>query len=152
LNWSEVIRTRLLIVDDHEIVRIGVRALLSNNSEWEICGEAAGGLEAIEKVLTLSPDIVILDLMMPPMNGVETANRIRQHDPSIGIIFFSLQDMPTTARLVGGDAFVSKASLAQDLPRAIRLVDRRPRAKRPPSERLPHQAEPYAQSKFREGA
>lgn len=119
---ARAIRTRLLIVDDHEIVRIGVRNLLSKNEQWEICGEAADGLEAIEKVLTLSPDVVILDLMMPTMNGFDTARRIRQLAPTTGIIFFSLHDTPTIARLVGADAFVSKGSIAQDLPRAIRHV------------------------------
>ena len=99
-----------------------MRNLLAKNDQWEICGEAADGLEAIEKVLLLAPDVVILDLMMPTMNGFDTAKRIRQLAPTTGIIFFSLHDTPTTARLVGADAFVSKAAIAQDLPRAIRHV------------------------------
>ncbi len=113
---------RLLVVDDHEIVRMGVRILFSDANLWEICGEATNGAEAIEMVSELSPDVVILDLSMPVMGGFETAKRIRQAAPSSRIVFFSIHETPTTARLVGADAFVSKASAAQDLPRTIHRI------------------------------
>jgi len=106
-------------VDDHEIVRIGVRILFSGSDQWEICGEAQNGAEAIAKVMQLSPDAVILDLTMPVMGGFDTAKQIRQVSPNTRIIFFSIHEIPTTARLVGADAFVSKASAAQELPRTI---------------------------------
>jgi DNA-binding NarL/FixJ family response regulator len=109
-------------VDDHEIVRIGVRILLADKKKWEICGEAQDGAEAIEKVGKLSPDVVILDLTMPVMGGFETAIRIRQIAPWTKIVFFSIHETPTTARLVGADAFVSKASAAEDLARTINQV------------------------------
>ena len=109
-------------MDDHEIVRIGVRILFSDENLWEICGEAKNGAEAIEKVTQLSPDVVILDLTMPVMGGFDTAKRIRQAAPSTRIVFFSVHDTPTTARLVGADAFVSKSSAAQDLPRTIHRI------------------------------
>jgi DNA-binding NarL/FixJ family response regulator len=109
-------------VDDHEIVRMGVRILLSDRNQWEICGEAEDGVDAISKVVDLSPDVVILDLTMPVMSGFDTAIRIRQVAPSTRIVFFSIHETPTTARLVGADAFVSKASAAQDLPRTILSV------------------------------
>jgi DNA-binding NarL/FixJ family response regulator len=65
---------RLLVVDDHEIVRVGLRNLLtSGTSDWHVCGEAEVGLEAIAKALELAPDVVILDLTMPKMNGIEAA-------------------------------------------------------------------------------
>jgi DNA-binding NarL/FixJ family response regulator len=117
-----LIPVRLLIVDDHEIVRIGVRILLADKNKWEICGEAVDGAEAIEKVVKLSPDVVILDLTMPIMGGFETAIRIRQLAPDTKIVFFSIHETPTTARLVGADAFVSKASAAEDLARTINQV------------------------------
>ena len=107
------------MVDDHEIVRIGVRILLSNRNLWEICGEAQDGPEAIEKVRALSPDVVILDLTMPLMSGLDVAKRIRQIAPATKIIFFSIHEMPTTARLVGADAFVAKSSAAEDLEKTI---------------------------------
>ena len=100
-------------------MRIGVRILFSGSDQWEICGEAQNGAEAIAKVMQLSPDAVILDLTMPVMGGFDTAKKIRQVSPNTRIIFFSIHETPTTARLVGADAFVSKASAAQELPRTI---------------------------------
>ena len=111
-------------MDDNEVVRMGVRVLLSDRTQWEVCGEAANGMDAIEKVLELSPDVVILDLIMPVMSGFETAERIRRITPSTKIVFFSIHAIPTAARLVGADAFVSKSSVAQDLPRAISNIVR----------------------------
>ena len=101
---------------------MGVRNLLSDENQWDICGEAKDGAEALAKVMELSPDAVILDLMMPAMSGFDTAKRIRQVAPSTRIVFFSIHDTPTTARLVGADAFVSKASAAQDLARTVAHV------------------------------
>ncbi len=101
---------------------MGVRILLSDGNQWEICGEAEDGAEAISKVVELSPDVVILDLTMPVMSGFDTAKRIRQVSPSTRIIFFSIHETPTTARLVGADAFVSKASAAEDLAHTINQV------------------------------
>lgn len=98
---------------------MGVRVLFSGSDQWEICGEAKDGAEAIAKVRELSPDVVILDLTMPVMGGFDTAKQIRRLAPTTRIIFFSIHDTPTTARLVGADAFVSKASAAQELPRTI---------------------------------
>jgi len=99
-----------------------VRILLSDRKQWDICGEAQDGAEAVEKVAELSPDVVILDLTMPVMNGFDTAKQIRQIAPSTKIVFFSIHETPTTARLVGADAFVSKASAAEDLERTIHSV------------------------------
>jgi DNA-binding NarL/FixJ family response regulator len=126
---------RLLVADDHEIVRIGVRILFSGSDQWEICGEAQDGAETIEKVRELSPDVVILDLTMPVMGGFDTAKQIRRLAPSTRIIFFSIHETPTTARLVGADAFVSKASAAQELPRTIIQVLARDE---PPQSLAPH--------------
>jgi len=98
---------------------MGVRVLFSGSDQWEICGEAQDGAEAIAKVKELSPDVVILDLTMPVMGGFDTAKQIRRLAPTTRIIFFSMHETPTTARLVGADAFVSKASAALELPRTI---------------------------------
>jgi two-component system nitrate/nitrite response regulator NarL len=106
---------RVLIADDHEIVHIGVRAFLRDKHEWEICGDAENGRETIAKVRNLSPDIVILDLSMPVMNGFEAASEIRRIAPSTKIIFYSIHDVPTTANEVGADAFVSKSTSAEEL-------------------------------------
>jgi DNA-binding NarL/FixJ family response regulator len=106
---------RLLIVDDHEVVRLGVRTLFANNDSLAICGEAQNGMEAIRMVSEMSPDVVILDLSMQGMNGFEIATRIRLIAPSTRIVFFSFHEIPSSARLAGADAFVSKSSPLREL-------------------------------------
>jgi two-component system, NarL family, nitrate/nitrite response regulator NarL len=115
LSETRIVRLRILIADDNEVVRLGVRTLLRSKRDWEACGDATNGREAISKVWELSPDVVILDLSMPVMNGFEAAAEIRRIAPSIKIVFLSVHDVPTTAREVGADAFVSKTSSAQEL-------------------------------------
>ena len=114
--------TRLLIADDHETTRMGVRLLLAKHSQWEVCGEAKDGKQTLEKVLELVPDVVILDLNMPDMNGFQIASKIRQIAPSIKIILFSMHEVPTTAREMGADAFVPKSSAAKELVIAVKRV------------------------------
>jgi DNA-binding NarL/FixJ family response regulator len=113
---------RLLIVDDHEVVRSGVRKLFTNSGSLVVCGEAKDGMEAIRMVPELSPDVVLLDLSMPGMNGFETAERIRLIAPSIRIVFFSIHEIPATARWVGADAFVSKSATLQELAFTVNAV------------------------------
>jgi DNA-binding NarL/FixJ family response regulator len=107
--------SRLLIVDDHEVVRMGVRTLFAQNDLFEVCGEAQSGTEAIRLVPELSPDLVILDLSMPGINGFETAAKIRLIAPLIRIVLYSIHDMPSSAQWVGVDAFVSKSSNLEEL-------------------------------------
>jgi len=68
---------RLLIVDDHEVVRRGIRSLLADHNRWEVCGEAVNGKGAIEKALALNPDLVLMDIGMPVMSGIEATRQIR---------------------------------------------------------------------------
>ena len=107
--------SRLLIVDDHEIVRMAVRTLFAKNNLFEVCGEAQNGPEAICMVPELSPDLVILDLSLPGMNGMETAAKIHHIAPLIRIVLFSVHEIPSSARWAGVDAFVSKSSNPQVL-------------------------------------
>ena len=115
-------------MDDHEIVRKGVRFLLSDKTQYHICGEAENGIGAIEKILELSPDVVVLDLILPVMNGYETAAQIRKIAPLTKIVFFSLHEIPSSAQMVGADAFVPKSHLAEELASTIRSVVQRPSA------------------------
>jgi DNA-binding NarL/FixJ family response regulator len=124
-------------VDDHEIVRLGVRILLSDTDQWDICGEARNGAEAVERVAELAPDVVILDLTMPVMSGFDTATRIRRVAPETRIVFFSIHDTPTTARLAGADGFVSKSSAAAELASTIRRVLATGETQRPLNLQLP---------------
>lgn len=116
---------RIVLADDHEVVRQGVRRFLETQPSLEICAEAANGQEAVEKTLSLKPDIVILDLSMPVMNGVEAARQIRQLVPSAKIIVFSMHDfaqLAETVKQAGADAYVSKSSRVDKLYEAIRDV------------------------------
>ncbi|HET9402634.1 MAG TPA: response regulator transcription factor [Candidatus Acidoferrales bacterium] len=109
---------RVLVVDDHQVMRKGVRALLESDSTWEVCGEAENGRLAVEKTRELSPDLVILDLTMPEMNGLEAARQIRLVSPQTKIVIFSMHESPQVrkeARDAGADAFVSKSSMAEML-------------------------------------
>jgi DNA-binding NarL/FixJ family response regulator len=118
-----IMAIRILVVDDHEVVRLGVRILVDRNPEkWEVCGEAADGEHAIQGVVTLIPDVVILDLSLPVMNGFEVAREIRRIAPSTKIVLFSIHEVPATARYIGIDAFVSKSSGIEALMAALERV------------------------------
>lgn len=113
---------RLLIADDNQIMRTGLRILLRERPDWEICGDAANGREAISRVSDLSPDVVLLDVVMPVMNGFEAATEIRRIAPTTKIVLISMYDVPVTAAVVGVDAFVSKTALPQELFATIERV------------------------------
>ena len=85
-------RLRILLADDHEIVRRGLRALLEKHEGWEVCGEASDGREAIEKALQLNPDVVIVDVGMPNLNGLDTTRQFLQHDPHFKVIVLTITD------------------------------------------------------------
>lgn len=111
---------RVLLVDDHPAARRTVRALLADMgmSVAVVCGEAENGKQAVEKVRSLEPDIVLLDIGMPEMNGVQAAYEIRRIAPEAKIIFFTVDDSPeasTAAKLLGVSALVSKSSPARVL-------------------------------------
>lgn len=113
---------RILVVDDHEIVRMGIRTLFAQRPEWLICGEADDGRAAVAEVIKSRPDVVILDLLLQgDLSGFDTAAQIRDAAPSCKIVFFSLHDVPATARMAGADAFVSKASGVREL---VATIDR----------------------------
>jgi two-component system response regulator NreC len=114
---------RILLVDDHGLVRQGIAALLDDS--WNICGEAEDGQEAIERVIELKPDLVLLDLSMPRMGGTAAARQIRQVSPTTKIVFLSMHDSETVvelAELAGADACLSKRCSKEELQRAISLV------------------------------
>jgi len=72
---------RILLADDHPIFRLGLRSLLGSHERWEVCGEAADGRDAVEKCRQLKPDLLILDICMPKLNGVDAARRILRDNP-----------------------------------------------------------------------
>ena len=124
---------RILIVDDHEVIRRGLRSLLSSRPEWEICGEAADGQAAIEKAGNLQPDLVLLDVTMPILTGTEAARVIRSRNLGTKIIIISQNDPDVTHKMateVGAAGFVTKSDLSRDL---LSTIDRVTQLKPAPS-------------------
>jgi DNA-binding NarL/FixJ family response regulator len=118
---------RILIADDHDVVRTGVRSILESERGWEVCGEARNGHEAIDLTRRLKPDIVVLDFFMPRLNGLEAARQILRDMPEQKIIFLTVMDSEETARLilgVGAKGCVLKGDAANDLVVGINAVMR----------------------------
>jgi DNA-binding NarL/FixJ family response regulator len=118
---------RILIVDDHQVVRTGVKALVSEMTGWTVCGEAANGHDAIALALQLQPDVVLMDVSMPGMSGVEAAKEIRKAHPDVKIILLSMHDraqVAAAAQAAGArvDACVCKDSLTTELEIALNSV------------------------------
>jgi PAS domain S-box-containing protein len=116
---------RILIVDDHEVMRHGIRSLLATQSDLEICGEATDGVDAIAKVVQLSPDLVVLDLIMPKLGGFQASQQILKRKPKTKIVVFtnhSLSQVESMIRMMGCHGYVSKSLASADLIRAIRAV------------------------------
>jgi PAS domain S-box-containing protein len=116
---------RILIVDDHETVRRGVRALLSSRRDWVVCGEAGDGLEAVEKAKSLRPDVVLMDISMPRMDGVEATRIIQREVPESKVIIVSQNDpivALSQAEEIDAVGYVNKADLARDLLPAVERV------------------------------
>jgi two-component system nitrate/nitrite response regulator NarL len=103
-------------VDDHEVTRTTVQSLLTRHS-LHVCGEAENGREAVEKVKELRPDVVLLDIEMPVMNGIQAAYEIRQVSPVTKILFFTIHrnDAICSARVLGAEGWVSKDDAATEL-------------------------------------
>jgi DNA-binding NarL/FixJ family response regulator len=107
-----------LIADDHELVRRGLRSLLASRPGWEICGEARDGVEAVEMTKKLEPDLILLDITMPRLNGLEAARMIRREVPSTQILILSQHDteeMSASALEAGARGYVSKSDVAVTL-------------------------------------
>lgn len=116
---------RILIADDHEIVRQGIRSLFDTQTDWEICGEAVDGLDAIEKSKHLKPDVILLDVSMPHLNGLDAARVIRKEVPQSKILMVSQHDavyMSQRALEVGARGYVAKSELSRRLLAAVESV------------------------------
>lgn len=117
--------TKILIVDDHEVVIQGIKCALQEHAEFEVVGEAHDGLHAVEIAKSLSPDIIIMDISMDGLNGVEATTQIRQFDPEVKIIVFSMysnKEYIVSLFRAGISGYVLKEDPMTDLIFAIKAV------------------------------
>jgi len=113
---------RILVADDHPVVRGGLKSLLGAQPGWQVIGEAVDGLEAVDKSGRLSPDVVVLDLSMPRMGGLEACRLIRKSVPQSEVLIVTHHDSPQMMREVdaaGARGCVVKSHLIRDLVRAV---------------------------------
>jgi len=116
---------RILVADDHSIVRRGVRALLESQAGWTICGEAATGAEAILKAKRLKPDIIVMDISMPELNGLEATRQIHAVMPEIPVLILSMHESDQHVREMldaGARGYVLKSDLDRNLSVAIQTL------------------------------
>jgi DNA-binding NarL/FixJ family response regulator len=116
---------RILLVDDHPIVRQGLKTLLEGHSGWKVIGEASDGAEAVEKARDLTPDVMVLDVTMPRMNGLEACRLLRKQAPGLEILFVTQHDSPQMMREAleaGARGYVVKSNAARDLLEAVEAV------------------------------
>lgn len=113
---------KILIVDDHEVVRQGIRTILRSRPQWEVCGEAVNGKDAIEKAKTLDPDVIIMDITMPEMSGIEATREITKLGLRSAVLVFTMHEsknLASTVQDAGARGFVLKSHAARDLLDAI---------------------------------
>ena len=118
----QVATLRILIVDDHAVVRRGVRALLDSHQDWEVCGEATNGRDAVEAAHRLKPDIVVMDLSLPGLNGLDATRQILKDSPNTEVLVLTMHHSEELARDVlqaGARAYVLKRDADEDLIAAI---------------------------------
>jgi DNA-binding NarL/FixJ family response regulator len=118
-------KQRILLVDDHVMIRDGLKALLNTQSDMEVVGEAGNGLEAFEQAKSLRPDVVVMDISMPGLNGAGATTRLKEVFPEIKVLVLSaFEDDIYVHQLMtlGASGYVLKRSAADDLARAIRAV------------------------------
>jgi len=118
---------RILLADDHNQVRKALRGILEDCKEWEICGEASNGREAVELALKLKPDIAILDLAMPEMNGIEATRQIRCALPGIDVLIYTMfdsEEIALGAREAGARKVLRKSADELEIVEAIHAIAR----------------------------
>jgi DNA-binding NarL/FixJ family response regulator len=118
---------RILVADDHEVVRRGLCSLLAMQPDWEVCGEARDGREAVEKAQQLKPDVVILDIGMPNLSGLEATRQILGAMPQAKVLILTLHDadqVVTEVLRAGARGFLLKSDAARDLVAAVDALKR----------------------------
>ena len=115
-------RLRILVADDHEIVRRGLISLIKSHPDWEVCAEADNGRQAVEKANQSKPDIAILDIGMPVLNGLEATRQILRERPGVRVLILTITDTDQAVQAVldaGARGFLLKSDAARDLVTAV---------------------------------
>jgi DNA-binding NarL/FixJ family response regulator len=118
---------RILVADDHQVVRTGLRALLESKTGWQVCAEAANGREAVEKAGQLKPDVAVLDIGMPLLNGVEATRQIRKLSPQTEILILTMHDSELLIQEVlgaGAHGYILKDDADRNLVAAVDALRR----------------------------
>src|SRR5467141_775467 len=118
-------KLRILVADDHELVRRGVRGILCARRGWKVVGEAVNGREAVEKTSKLKPDVAIVDISMPDLDGLQATRQIREATPNTEVVVLSMHESDQMVRRVleaGALGYVLKSDLATHLVRAVKDV------------------------------
>jgi DNA-binding NarL/FixJ family response regulator len=118
---------RILVADDHQVVRTGLRALLESKSGWQVCAEAANGREAVEKAAQLKPDVAVLDIGMPLLNGVEATRQIRKLSPKTEVLILTMHDSELLVQEVlgaGAHGYILKDDADRNLVAAVDALRR----------------------------
>ncbi|MGA3171355.1 MAG: response regulator transcription factor [Chthoniobacteraceae bacterium] len=120
-------KLRILLVDDHEVVRAGIRMLINREEGWEICGEAIDGRKAVTLAGQLKPDIVVLDIGMPELNGLDAARQIKRALPKTEVLIFSGEESEQVIHQIfaaGARSYILKSDIGGHLIEAIRALAR----------------------------
>ena len=118
-------KLRILIADDHGLVRRGARGVLNSRHGWKVVGEAANGREAVEKTIKLKPDVAIIDITMPELDGVEVVRQVREATPETKVLVLTMHDsdrMVQRALDAGAHGYILKSDLTDCLAKAVKAV------------------------------
>jgi len=118
-------KLRILIADDHGLVRRGARAILHSRNGWRVVGEAANGREAVEKAIELKPDVAVVDIGMPDMDGIEVTRQIRSAVPNTKVLMLTMHDSDRMVRRAldaGALGYLLKSDLTDSLPKAVKAI------------------------------
>ena len=118
-------KLRILLADDHQLVRRGARSVLHSRHGWTVVGEAANGREAVEKAMKLKPDVAILDVSMPDVDGIEAVRQIREAVPAAKVLVLTMHESDEIVQRAldaGAHGYILKSDLTDSLPKAVRAI------------------------------